>query len=154
MGHWHRNGGDLTHHAFKHIRKTVRQEIIDYLHSLPLNMDVEVNGTTYKLVHGAPIEEYQPGTRYKNPTYYTVWRRFEEDYPLDGDYTMVFGHTPTQYYVDKAPMEVWYGDRKIGIDCGSGYPETGEESEYGRLACLRLDDGKVFYSDETSRSSL
>ena len=45
-------------------------------------------------------------------------------------------------------MQVWYGSRMIGIDCGSGYPEAGNNSEYGRLACLRLDGGKVFYSEE------
>jgi hypothetical protein len=45
-------------------------------------------------------------------------------------------------------MKLWYGDRIIGIDCGCGYPEEGPDSKYGRLACLRLDDGKVFYSEE------
>ena len=39
-------------------------------------------------------------------------------------------------------MAVWLGKQKIAIDCGSG-------CEYGgRLACLRLDDMKVFYSEE------
>ncbi|MBR6556630.1 MAG: metallophosphoesterase [Clostridia bacterium] len=45
------------------------------------------------------------------------------------------------------PMEVWHGENRIGIDCGSGYPEHGENSRYGRLACLRLEDGRVFYSE-------
>ena len=35
------------------------------------------------------------------------------------------------------------GDR-IGIDCGCGYPEEGPDSAYGRLACLRLEDGKFY----------
>ena len=61
---------------------------------------------------------------------------------------MIFGHTPTKHYQDNVPMELWFGDQCIGIDCGSGYPEVGLNSEYGRLACLRLDDGKVFYSKE------
>lgn len=148
VGHWYRNGGNLTHNSFKRIRKTTRQEIIDYLLHLPLNLDVTVNGTTYKLVHAAPMEEYDPRDRYKNPIYFTVWKRFENDYTFSGNYTLIFGHTPTQYFQEQIPMEVWYGNRMIGIDCGSGYPEEGEESEYGRLACLRLDDGKVFYSEE------
>lgn len=58
---------------------------------------------------------------------------------------MIFGHTPTKHYQDDVPMKLWYGNRMIGIDCGSGYPEDLPE---GRLACLRLDDGKVFYSEE------
>jgi hypothetical protein len=44
-------------------------------------------------------------------------------------------------------MEVWHGENRIGIDCGSGYPEHGENSHYGRLACLCLEDGRVFYSE-------
>ena len=42
-------------------------------------------------------------------------------------------------------MGIWYGPGRIGIDCGSGWPEDGSG---GRLACLRLEDGKVFYSRE------
>lgn len=38
------------------------------------------------------------------------------------------------------PLTIWKNDEAIGIDCGSGY-------DYGRLACLRLDDMKVFYSE-------
>ena len=152
-GHWYRNGGDLTHRAFKYQRKSVRQEIIDYLHQIPLNLDVEVNGIRYKLAHAAPMEEFQsePDPRYRNEIYYTVWKRFGEEYTFSGDYTLIFGHTPTRYLQDEIPMEIWYGNRMIGIDCGSGYPEEGEESEYGRLACLRLEDGKVYYSEESAK---
>lgn len=148
LEHWYRNGGSLTHNCFKRIRKTTRREMIEYLLNLPLNIDIEVNGKAYKLVHAAPLEEYDPQDRYKNPIHFTVWKRFENDYTFSGDYTLIFGHTPTQYYQAQIPMEVWYGHRMIGIDCGSGYPEEGENSEYGRLACLRLDDGTVFYSEE------
>ena len=65
-----------------------------------------------------------------------------------GPYTLIFGHPPTKHYQDNMPMELWSGQGRIGIDCGSGDPEDGPESVYGRLACLRLDDGKVFYSRE------
>ena len=41
-------------------------------------------------------------------------------------------------------MTIYYGKDKIGIDCGSGYPEGSQ----GRLACLRLDDMQEFYSEE------
>ena len=44
-------------------------------------------------------------------------------------------------------MEVWFDDRRIGIDCGCAYP-----APQGRLACLRLDDGKVFYSQEDTEA--
>ena len=55
---------------------------------------------------------------------------------------VIFGHAPTFIYQPNVPMAVWVGKQKIAMDCGSGL-------EYGgRLACLRLDDMKVFYSKE------
>lgn len=148
--HWYRNGGKVTHDHLKRIRKTVRMEIVEYLRALPLNIDIEVNGKAYKLVHGAPIEAYDYDPKYKNPVHFAVWKRLEADSPLLGDVILVFGHTPTKYYQENVPMEIWVRDHRIGIDCGSGYPEAEEDpdSKYGRLACLRLDDGKVFYSEE------
>ena len=47
-------------------------------------------------------------------------------------------------------MDIWFGKGLIGIDCGASYPE-GEDpwsGRRGRLACLRLDDMKEFYSEE------
>ena len=148
MDHWYRNGGQVTLAGWKRIRKTTRQKIVEFLHSLPVSVDLEVNGKSYKLVHAAPPECYDGELRYRNPLYYSIWKRFDKDETFPGEYTMIFGHTPTQYYQGQTPMEIWYGEKKIGIDCGSGYPETGEDSRLGRLACLRLDDGKVFYSEE------
>ena len=143
--HWYRNGGKVTHDHWKRIRNSLRTEIIDYLLDLPLNIDVEVNGIDYKLVHGAPMDEYlnYPGT--PSPIHFAVWKRWRRYDTFSGDFTMIFGHTPTKLYQDDVPMKLWYGNHMIGIDCGSGYPEDSPE---GRLACLRLDDGKVFYSEE------
>ena len=151
LAHWYRNGGDVTHACLKRIRKTTRREILDYLHALPLCADVWVNGTHYKLVHAAPPEAYDPTeVKYKNPAYFSVWKRFDRDFCIPGDYTLIFGHTPTVYFKDLSPMEVWRYGRLIAVDCGSGAEETGVEAGKGRLACLRLDDGKVFYSQPTA----
>lgn len=148
LAHWYRNGGKVTHDYLKRIRKSLRQVIVDYLRALPLNINVEVNRITYKLVHAAPVEEYVCESKYKNAVHFAVWKRLELDYPLPKEYTLIFGHTTTKHFQDRSPMEIWRGNRRICIDCGSGYPEDGPDSEYGRLACLRLDDGKVFYSEE------
>lgn len=149
---WYRNGGDVTHEYLKRISKTVRREVFAYLKALPLNMDITVNGKTYKLVHGAPEEAFADNRdeRYPNATHFSVWRRWQPEDGLPGDYTMIFGHTPTRYFQDHYPMEIYHGRDRIGIDCGSGYPETPDFAlhGYGRLACLRLDDGKAFYSEE------
>jgi serine/threonine protein phosphatase 1 len=111
---------------------------------------VQLNGVSYKLVHGAPVENFNFDPKYQNAVHFAVWKRLEASDPPPEDYTLIFGHTPTRYYQDCIPMEVWYSHNRIGIDCGSGYPEDPDEplSALGRLACLRLDDGMVFYSQE------
>ena len=149
LPHWYRNGGNVTHRHWKFLRKSVRKEIIDYLHSLPLNREIEVNGMKYKLVHAAPLENWEQNTdnRYLNPTHFTVWYRIKPDDPVPEGCTVLFGHTPTRNFQDQRPMEPWYGENRIGIDCGCAYPETGPDSDWGCLACLRLEDGKVFYAE-------
>lgn len=144
LAHWYRNGGEATHRRWKHIRKTLRKEILEYLHGLPLAFDITVNGTSYKLVHGGAVEDYDFDPKYKNPIHYAVWKRLDVSDEQPVGHVVIFGHTPTQYYQDHHPMEIWRDGNRVGIDCGSGFPEDG----HGRLACLRLDDGKVFYSTE------
>lgn len=141
IGVWYHNGGSFTHENFKHLRKEYKYEILDFLHSLPLNLSVTVEGRDYLLVHGVPEDWYQPGSWYDNPAEYAVWERLKKGDWTESERTLIFGHTPTIYYQRSKPLSVWYSGNMIGIDCGAPY---GEE---GRLACLRLEDGKVFYSD-------
>ena len=145
---WYRNGGKVTHDHWKRIRKTLRAEIMDYLHSLPLAIDIEINGTSYKLVHAAPVEAYDLDPKYHNAIHFAVWKRLEAPSDASKPYTLIFGHTTTKHYQDNIPMEIWRSENCIDIDCGCGYPEEGYDGKLGRLACLRLDDGRVFYSDE------
>lgn len=107
---WYQNGGVVTHQYIKHIRKSVRREIFDYLRSLPVNIDIEVDGKKYKLVHGAPIEGYEDHWhRYDDPADFAVWYRMKYTDPeLDG-VTVIFGHTPTQYYSSPYPAS-WNRD--------------------------------------------
>ncbi len=149
---WYRNGGEVTHRYWKRIRKTLRAEVIAYLKALPLNLDVTVGGQDYKLVHGAPLESYAAyGDKSKGLTYFAVWKRWEAELALPGDYTMIFGHTPTKHYCYCDPLRVYFGEKLIGMDCGSGYPDRPEDEfdPQGNLACLRLDDLQVFYSEES-----
>lgn len=152
---WYNNGGDETHSSLKHLRKTIRAEIFDYLQSLPINFDIEVNGNKYKLAHAAPVDMYNLyGRRYKSEKEFSVWYRLDgTEVPL-GDYTLIFGHTPTEYFQDDTVLKIWHGNRMIGMDCGSEYPNLMQSfaQEYGRLACLRLDDGMEFYSEPTDPS--
>ncbi len=148
---WYRNGGKVTHDALKHLRIETRKEIFAYLESLPLNIDLTVNGVRYKLVHGGPVEEYPEGhPDYPDATFYAVWKRWSKYEQLSDDCTMIFGHTLTDHYQPGHILRIWHGERLIGLDCGSGYPEGPDPWDHhqGRLACLRLDDMQEFYSTE------
>ena len=56
---WYRNGGEITHNYLKHIKKTVRQEIFEYLEKLPLNIELTLNNRQFILTHAAPVELYE-----------------------------------------------------------------------------------------------
>ena len=146
MSQWYQNGGRVTHTHFKYTRKNIREEVLNYIASLPFNLDIEVNGIKYKLVHASPLENYELYRPfYHSPEEFTVWERWSErDYVPEG-YVLIFGHTPTIYFHEKNPLAIWHNDKAIGIDCGSGYSDGYVEK--GRLACLRLDDMTEFYSE-------
>ena len=142
---WYHNGGKVTYDRFKYVRKDTRKDVLDYIASLPFNLDVEVNGVKYKLVHASPLENYESYRPfYSSPEEFAVWERWSERDCVPEGYILIFGHTPTIYFHEKNPLKIWYGDEAIGIDCGSGYSDGYVEK--GRLACLRLDDMKEFYS--------
>lgn len=149
---WYRNGGEVTHKHLKHLRKEVRQEIFDYLNDLPLTYEVEVNGIKYRLVHGAPEEMfYGPdGYRYLDERECAVWMRLRPLSELPEGCTVIFGHTPTSEYQEGPILHIYYGKNRIGIDCGGAYDLAVVDGvvNCGRLACLRLDDMKEFYSEE------
>lgn len=142
---WYSNDGRITHRYLKKQRKTVRAEIFEYIRNLPTNIDIEVNGIKYKLVHASPVENfwlsYGNSIYYRDEKEFAVWERWDPytDTVPEGC-IMIFGHTPTDRFQLGIPR-IWHGEKAIGIDCGSGY-------ECGRLACLRLDDMKEFYSEE------
>ena len=141
---WYRNGGMVTHEYLKHIKKEYRADVFRYIRQLPINIDVQVNGINYKLVHASPIENfmslYAYSYEYENEKEFAVWERWNECHHIPEGCVLVFGHTPTNHFQNAEPMRIWKGDNAIGIDCGCGY-------DYGRLACLRLDDMKEFYSE-------
>ena len=147
--HWYRNGGQVTFEQWSQQSKEDQDRIIKSLHSLPAEIDLQINGQAYKLAHAAPPELYDGDPKYRHATYFSIWKRYTPEDILPIDYTLIFGHTPTRYYRDIAPMEIWHHRGHIGIDCGCAYP-----SPEGRLACLRLEDGKVFYSLEESGKPL
>lgn len=147
---WYNNGGKVTHDSLKHLRKTTRAEIFDYLDKLPINYELAVNGKQFILAHAAPVELF-PNFSYKydDERFFAVWKRFE-NFPIIEGKTVIFGHTPTCQYNFENPLVIWNADSWIGIDCGCMFPEDGDpwSGLHGRLACLRLDDMQEYYSYE------
>ena len=144
---WQYNGGDCTYEAYEKLSEEQQKEIISYIENLPINIDIEVDGKQYKLVHGSPIEWYsERSTDYSSAAEFAVWERVNPYDAVDRDYVTIFGHTPTIYYQSDLIASIWHGDNAIGIDCGSGFKST--KKRKFRLACLRLDDMAEFYSDE------
>lgn len=153
---WYRNGGEITHNYLKHIKKSVRQEIFEYLEKLPVNMEITVNGRQFILTHAAPAELYETyGRKYECERDFAVWMRFDS-FPVLEDCTVIFGHTPTIRFQYDNPMTIWDAKSWIGIDCGCMLPEKGDpwSGALGRLSCLRLDDMQVFYSEEPQYDNL
>ena len=103
---WYRNGGEITHNYLKHIKKTVRQEIFEYLEKLPVNMEITVNGRQFILTHAAPAELYETyGRKYECERDFAVWMRFDS-FPVLEDCTVIFGHTPTTRFQYDNPMAI------------------------------------------------
>lgn len=143
---WYRNGGEVTHRQLKHMRKDFRANLFDFLYHLPVNLETEVNGIKYKLVHASPVENYYISSfseKYLDQREFAVWNRWKQSQPVPDGYKMIFGHTPTFFFQETEPLCLWKNENAIGIDCGCGYVD-------GRLLCLRLDDMKEFYSEENN----
>ena len=151
---WFDNGGRTTYSAIRLLSEEEFWEIKRYLKALPLNIDIEVAGKKYKLVHAADKDDYADSGLfgyYENETEFAVWKRWRPNEPTPTDHIRICGHTPTIKYQEDNPLKIWYGNNMIGIDCGAGFPEKQpyEPIYYkGRLSCLRLDDMQEFYSEE------
>ena len=144
--------GDVTHRDIKKLSEAERESLFDWIDALPTELDITVNGRRYKLVHAMPKELFYLAKRPQlGEKYFSVWDRQSGEAPLSGEYTMIFGHTTSHHYQDGSPMRIWHGPDRMDIDCGSAYPDVQDENAefLGRLACIRLDDMREFYSGES-----
>lgn len=139
---WYSNGGQFTHNQFKNYTKAVRQEILEFIGELPLKIEIDVNGNQYILVHAGIIDNYRhTNDKFRNSTEYAVWTRNADTTEVPKGKTLIFGHTPTWDFQEDETVKICKWDDRIGIDCGCPY------ANIGRLACLRLDDMREFYSE-------
>ena len=138
-----------TAYRFEQLPATEQKDLYEYLLHRKRYLNITVNGQKYLLVHGASPNEYTgfQKVEYQSLTKFVVWHRYTDDFiPGDGS-IMIFGHTPTVHYQRGDKMSIWHGNHVIGIDCGCGF-HSERVGVVCRLACLRLEDMKEFYSEE------
>lgn len=159
------NRGNKTWDDYEKLSKEHKDAIYEWLLSLAFSVDIRVGNRLYMAAHAYPYF----GNRGRLGRIYTkneaVWHRagFDEDpfrnYHGRKKYdALIIGHTPTSYFnycregrVSGEPNKIFFGKKIIAIDCGAKameYPEFGPESEGARLAALRLEDEKCFYTRE------
>lgn len=149
---WLNNGGQVTRKHWQQLPAGKRADILDYLYACPLCIEkLAADGQSYYLVHGYPDRWLQS----KNATigemvaskashgwiWSMLWDRVDGTEGFFDDRIVLFGHTPTSFYQSQLPCSIWQGQGAIGVDCGAATIHPG-----GLLACLRLEDGAVFYS--------
>lgn len=131
MAQWANDGGKPTLDGFRALDDDMREGILDYLTDFTLYEEAEVGDRTYLLVH-AGIADFDPDTDiddYQPEDF--VSEALDTEMSYFDDKTVIVGHKPTQ------SGKIEYGNGSIMIDCGAAFG--------GKLACLRLDDGKEFY---------
>ena len=140
---WLRIGGQDTLDELKKLSREEREDLLDYLLEFSLYAELTVNGQEYVLVHGGlsgfyperPMDEYLvPELIFGHPDYSR--RYFPNKY-------LVTGHYPTTLIPGHEKDEVYQKNGHFAIDCGCVFG--------GRLACLRLDDQKIFYEQWVPR---
>jgi len=137
------NHGWMTYHGFLRESQKSRDRILSYLHNLPTNIEISVQGRKILLVHASPTFLFQESmTGMKNETEFAVWNRIapgiDAEFPQD---LMICGHTPTIFLSGIFPMEILQEGKIMWIDCGCAYGTD----QGGRLACLRLETDERFY---------
>jgi predicted phosphodiesterase len=147
---WEFNGEEGTLNQLSMAYPGEDIDIAMWLENLPIQYEVTVKGKTYVLAHSCPImyeeviKEQSVWERVTN-WYKPHWELFKERY---GEAVLVSGHTITKavHAVDTGKCVVYFDEKHpyVNIDCGAKV--IGIES-YGRLALLRLDDNRIWYSD-------
>lgn len=140
LNNWYANGAAPT---IKGLRKLLKEEpdilegILDYLQDAPLYDTIEAAGTTYILVHSGLenfrkdrlLDDYSPDE--------LLWARPTLDTRYFDNATVIFGHTPTEYFGEQYRGKMLKTDTWICIDTGAAIGN--------KPMLLRLDDLNAFY---------
>lgn len=139
---WQYNGSKTTIDGFRALDRAKQQEVIDFIEDMPEIEEISVAGQKYLLVHGG-LGDFYPGKPIESYTIEElIWASAEYDIQYFDDTYVVTGHTPTQGIPgNPRPGYIYRQNNHIAIDCGA-------VRRSGRLAAIRLDDGKEFYTGD------
>lgn len=143
---WNRNGNGPTLNELARLRSRAMNELLWYVESLPVHIELNVEGRDYYLVHGFPGRTLHD----------EVWGRpaFDTPNPLPGKQVIV-GHTPVLNLIPEEKREeyarglimnrdhlrICHCPGFIDLDCGCGH-----RINFKALSCLRLEDMEEFYT--------
>lgn len=140
---WLQNGGEPSFRDYISLSDENRQRVWDYMKSLPLYREIEVEGRRFLLLHGG-LRGYSPDRRLEDYTQDDiVWHRPRASSAYYPDRCVIVGHTPVQLMHKKAGVreskaKVFRGKGYIDIDCGCVFKD-------GRLGCLCLESMEEIY---------
>lgn len=134
---WMLNGGKTTLEELWQIDDDERNNIIDYIRSFKLFIQLECNSKQYILVHGG-IPDFDER---KSLSEYSVkeltCERTNYDMIYYSDKILITGHTPTRKIDPVNGDKIIKKNNHIALDCGCGLG--------GALGVICLDDGKEYY---------
>ena len=137
---WFHNGGGPTLKGLDRLQKEspdLLEGIWDYLLDAPIYDQLEVNGKNYLLVH-AGLGNYEKGKSLEDYTQHDLtWARPNMETRYDEDFTVIFGHTPTEFLDEASKGQLIRGHGWICIDTGA--------ANGGNPMLLRLEDERAFY---------
>ena len=139
---WMQNGGAVTLAQYLDLPEDQRADLLRYMQEFTLYEELIMpDGRQFVMTHSG-IEGFDPALPMEAYSIDAlVNARPQQTDRFYDDRTLIFGHTPTLTYPQMhGRAEVLFTDTYINLDCGAVFREAG-----GRLACLRLDDMKVFY---------
>lgn len=153
---WEIYGGYYTIQEVEKLEPESRKRLCEYLKGLPFYTSLKVNGTEYFLTHsgiraGCCVEK-EDGVIDIQASVDMAVKESQESYLISDDINymsdslrfdkkVIVGHYPTLLLPDcYGSAKIYYGKNYINIDTGNDRREEG-----GRMACLRLDDGKEYY---------
>lgn len=155
-GRWFKpaNSGSITWGQYTALPEETQKKIMDFIHTRPLQLEVEVGGITFLLSHSFYLAD-RGTVCWKEVTddevYHTVWdspwRELQhvefEDYLADGR-THVIGHVPVQYFAEPADgvmrAAVFPQYHLVNIDLGCARIPRNDGAPGLGLCCMCLED--------------